>query len=276
MSEILSLWDGLFAHHESNEMDVIYDQAALLAPRLASTATGGTGSAMRLGDAVHPSSHGRHGRPRPSHCTLACSKWRCDSRACLSERSDHFGVSKEERLLNATTSQVLLQRCDLSERRSAAARRNCSEHSEAEAPLRGVWHIGGVLSDCLFSRQDAMSLRHVYGPKANGASTLQAATFAAPLQSCVLFSSIVALLGGAGQANYSAANSSLDALATMRCANGEVGLSLQWGPWAEFGMASRGAAAKRVAGMAASGFRFLSPANGLRMLEHVGRYSLLR
>ena len=96
----------------------------------------------------------------------------------------------------------------------------------------------------------------MYGPKAHGASALHAAcTTVATLGSCALFSSISGLLGGAGQANYSAANASIDALAECRRAQGFAAVSVQWSAWAEVGMAARGAANARVAAMEeATGF----------------------
>ena len=78
---------------------------------------------------------------------------------------------------------------------------------------------------------------------------------------------MAALLGGAGQSNYSAANSALDAHASWRHANGRACVSVQWGAWAQVGMASRGAASERMAAMeAASGFGRIAPAQGLAAL----------
>eukprot|EP00966_Prymnesium_polylepis_P319638 7376072-Prymnesium_polylepis.1 len=62
------------------------------------------------------------------------------------------------------------------------------------------------------------------------------------VSSFVLFSSVSAVLGGAAQANYAAANICLDAVSAYRSMQGTVSASVQWGAWAEVGMASRGAA----------------------------------
>merc|ERR1711969_288583 len=115
--------------------------------------------------------------------------------------------------------------------------------------------------------QTAGALARGAGPKAGGAWALHRASAWAPLRACALFSSVAALLGGSGQANYSAANACLDALAVGRRAHGGACVSVQWGAWAEVGMAARGAASARVAAMeAASGFGRIGLAQGLAAL----------
>jgi len=54
----------------------------------------------------------------------------------------------------------------------------------------------------------------------------------------VLFSSVAALLGSPGQSSYAAANGSLDALASASQRQGTPSTAVQWGPWADLGMAA--------------------------------------
>lgn len=132
------------------------------------------------------------------------------------------------------------------------------------APVSGVWHAAGVLVDGVLQRQTADALARVYGPKTLGAWALYRSLLPAALQVFALFSSVAALFGGAGQANYSAANACLDTLASSRRAFARAATSIQWGAWAEVGMAARGAAAERMAAMeATSGLGRISLAQGL-------------
>jgi hypothetical protein len=122
--------------------------------------------------------------------------------------------------------------------------------------------------DSVLPKQTAAALVGSHAPKAYGSWALQLAYARTPLRTFALFSSVAALLGGAAQANYSAANSCLDALAACRRAYSIVCSSTQWGAWAEMGMAARGAARERIAAMVAtSGIARIGLAQGLGALQ---------
>lgn len=104
--------------------------------------------------------------------------------------------------------------------------------------LRGVVHAAGLLDDATIANLTAHQLERVLAPKIDGARHLDAATADDPLDLFVMFSSAAALVGNAGQAAYAAANAFLDALAATRRRNGRPGLSVQWGPFAEIGLAA--------------------------------------
>jgi Dehydrogenases with different specificities (related to short-chain alcohol dehydrogenases) len=197
---------------------------------------------------------------------LLTARWlgqRGASAVALVSRGGSFGRSTagERQQLSRTSAAVLARPCDAAE----------AAHVHALVVAlrwpRGVWHAAGVLSDGVLPRQAATALVRVCAPKAHAAWTLQQCV-AAPVRLCALFSSVAALLGGPAQANYAAANSCLDALATRRRAMSAPGASVQWGAWAEVGMAARGAASERMAAIeAASGFGRVGLALGLEALH---------
>ncbi len=138
-------------------------------------------------------------------------------------------------------------------------------------PLRGIIHAAGVLDDGVLLLQDWARFATVFAPKVEGAWHLHTATRDRELDFFVMFSSITALLGIPGQANYAAANAFLDALAQHRRVTGLPALSVNWGVWAEVGLAVQAGRSERLAGR---GIEALSPAQGIEALDYVMRRDL--
>ena len=136
--------------------------------------------------------------------------------------------------------------------------------SAAMPPLRGIMHLAAVLDDGILLQLDRERFQTVLGPKADGAWNLHTATLDAPLDFFVMFSSVAAVLASAGQGNYVAANAFLDALAHHRRAQGRAGLAINWGLWAEVGVAARPEITKRLM---QQGILPFSPAQGMQLLE---------
>lgn len=104
--------------------------------------------------------------------------------------------------------------------------------------LAGILHGAGVLDDGTVAEQTPERFHKVLAPKAVGAFNLHQATQAADLDFFVMYSSVAAALGSVGQSNYATANAFLDGLAQHRRAQGLGATSINWGPWAEAGMAT--------------------------------------
>jgi NADPH:quinone reductase-like Zn-dependent oxidoreductase/3-oxoacyl-(acyl-carrier-protein) synthase/acyl carrier protein len=137
--------------------------------------------------------------------------------------------------------------------------------STEERTLKGILHAAGVLVDATLASQRFQGLQDVFGPKADAALALQRHAPDVPVAFQVLFSSVAALLGSPGQANYSAANALLDALAGATQQSGLAATSVQWGAWAGAGMAAgdSGTAAR----VERTGMALLPPPQGLAILE---------
>jgi acyl transferase domain-containing protein len=133
--------------------------------------------------------------------------------------------------------------------------------------LHGVIHAAGVRRDGTLATVDAAALDEAMRAKVEGAWALHLATQPLKLRHFVLFSSMAGQAGTAGQAGYAAASSFLDRLAAFRRAAGLPALAIDWGPWAEIGMAAAMPEHDRTR-LAAIGLLPIAPDAALTALEH--------
>ncbi|OBG80641.1 polyketide synthase [Mycobacterium sp. E802] len=133
-------------------------------------------------------------------------------------------------------------------------------------PLAGVAHLAGVLDDALLGQQSLERFRTTLTPKAFGASHLDRLTRDDDLDFFIVSSSVSSLFGSPGQSNYAAANAWLDGLVAQRRAQGLPATGVNFGPWAQGGMASSEAA---TANISAQGLIPLDPSAALAALAEV-------
>jgi thioester reductase-like protein len=135
-------------------------------------------------------------------------------------------------------------------------------------PLRGIIHAAGVLDDGILLQQDWERFTRVMNPKVKGTWNLHVLTQNLPLDFFVVFSSAASLLGSPGQGNYAAANAFMDALAHYRRSLGLPGLSINWGPWGDAGMAAS-LSDRTQARLASGGVSTIAPEQGLQVLKQL-------
>ena len=140
-------------------------------------------------------------------------------------------------------------------------------------PLRGVFHLAGVVDDRVVARLDGESIERALQPKVAGAWNLHLLTRDLALDHFVVFSSLASLVGPAGQGNYAAANAFLDALAHHRHAAGLPALCLNWGPWSGTGMAES-LGAEHLDRLKRAGVRPLPAHDAFAAMEQVMRSGL--
>jgi acyl transferase domain-containing protein/2-polyprenyl-3-methyl-5-hydroxy-6-metoxy-1,4-benzoquinol methylase/acyl carrier protein len=133
-------------------------------------------------------------------------------------------------------------------------------------PLRGIIHSAGILDDGILLQQRWDRFMNVLSPKVDGAWNLHTLTREMPLDFLVLFSSVASIFGSAGQANHSAANAFMDALAHYRHQLGLPALSINWGAWTGVGIAAEMKVDERAT---QKGMGTILPEDGLRVIDEM-------
>ncbi|MEV8091726.1 type I polyketide synthase [Streptomyces nigra] len=159
---------------------------------------------------------------------------------------------------------VTITACDVADRTALTA---VLDAVPDDHPLTAVVHAAGVVDDGTFEDLTPDRIATVFAPKADGAWHLHELTRELPVRAFVLFSSAAGFLDGAGQANYAAANTALDALARHRRLSGLPATSIGWGLWPrEHGMGA-GLSDVAVHRVNRLGLRELSVADNLALMD---------
>ena len=171
------------------------------------------------------------------------------------------------RRMEALGATIRVDAVDISDRESVQRSLGGLE-ADGWPAIAGVMQCAGVLEGQLLGNGDERAFENVWLPKARGTVNLDAATAALNLDFFVLFSSMASFLPSPGQASYAAANAFLDAFASDATGRGRRVIAVNWGPWADIGMAS---ALSRLDGLGVTsrGFASLGADQALAALSRV-------
>lgn len=164
--------------------------------------------------------------------------------------------------LEASTAAVSVLKCDISREESVLSLKD-----SISSEITCLMHLSGVLADSMIPSMTREHFEKSYGPKVHGLLHLRK-LLGDSEASVLLFSSTSALFGSPGQGNYAAANAVLDSMAHKLCFEGHRARTIQWGPWAEAGMAVE---TNAVARLKASGMGSLRNVEGMVILGSILR-----
>ncbi|WP_437923086.1 SDR family NAD(P)-dependent oxidoreductase [Sorangium sp. So ce291] len=144
------------------------------------------------------------------------------------------------RTLEATGAEVLYLRADVGQRDQASA--VLHEARSRFGGIHGVVHAAGALRDALLAKKNPADVAAVISPKVTGTLHLDELTREDHLDFFLLCSSVAAILGSAGQADYAYGNAFMDAFAAFREEQRHGGrrsgltVSVNWPLWQEGAM----------------------------------------
>ncbi|WP_166418521.1 type I polyketide synthase [Cochlodiniinecator piscidefendens] len=167
------------------------------------------------------------------------------SRSGLPDRADWVGHLKTHSPVDQTSTrikavqaletlgaEIVLCRadvCNITEMRDLA---------RSLGAVHGVIHAAGVVDDAPILAKTPSSVEDVFTPKLHGTEVLHQVFPDGTLDWLVLFSSTSTATAPVGQVDYVAANAFLNAYAASRSNDKTRVLALNWGIWAEVGMAA--------------------------------------
>ena len=166
--------------------------------------------------------------------------------------------------LSRAGAQVQVAACDAADREALA---KVIADIPVQQRLSAVIHTAGALDDAVVTSLTPERLDVALRAKVDAAWNLHELTRDLDLSAFVLFSSMAGLVGSSGQANYSAANSFLDALAIHRQAHGLPAISLGWGLWNQASTMTGGLASVDLARFARDGIVAMPSQEALQLLD---------
>ena len=160
--------------------------------------------------------------------------------------------------------KVYTRACDVTNKEAMVAL--VSEIQQVLPPLKGVVHAAMVLDDGLIRNMTQAQILSVMQPKITGAWNLHEVTQGLTLDFFVMYSSATTFVGNPGQANYVAANSFLESLASLRKSKGLSACYAAWGAISDVGYLARNEETKDAL-QSRLGGEALSSDQALKMLE---------
>ncbi|MED3024749.1 MULTISPECIES: SDR family NAD(P)-dependent oxidoreductase [Bacillus cereus group] len=185
--------------------------------------------------------------------------------------SNDINGSKEEEIqkLKALGAEVDYVKADISDREDMEKlyRELKSKHQK----VNGIFHLAGVIRDSLILNKKTQDLKDVLAPKIEGTVLLDEIFGEEELDCFVMFSSISAVIGTVGQADYAFGNSFMDHYALRREELRRIGkrhgqtISINWPLWKEGGMGVDSQTEEMI--NKTTGFTPLETISGIRALE---------
>ncbi|WP_141710148.1 type I polyketide synthase, partial [Legionella parisiensis] len=117
--------------------------------------------------------------------------------------------------------------------------RSLLSESNADGLLKGIIHAAGASINAPLVEHQDEDIDSLFSAKVRGGWYLHELSQHCDLDFFVVYSSVSSVFGSNKESVYSATNSFLDALITARQRLKLVGTAIQWGPWAEVGMAEK-------------------------------------